>query len=182
MEFLKTEIPEVILISPKIFGDDRGFFLETYRDDQFAPFGIHPCFVQDNQSGSHKGVLRGLHYQIQHPQGKIVRAVVGEIFDVAVDLRKSSSTFGKWVGVVLTAQNKKQLWIPPGFAHGLLVLSEWAEVVYKATDYYAPKFERSIIWNDKDLNIDWPIEKSEKPVVSAKDLLGKPLNDAEYFN
>lgn len=182
MDFEESIIPDVLIITPDIFHDNRGFFLETYRDDLFKNSCLNTDFVQDNQSGSHKGVLRGLHYQIQHPQGKIVRAVVGEIFDVAVDIRKSSSTFGKWVGVVLSAQNKKQLWIPPGFAHGLLVLSEWAEVVYKATDYYAPEFERSIIWNDKDLKIDWPLDPGEKPVVSAKDLMGKTLIDTEYFN
>jgi dTDP-4-dehydrorhamnose 3,5-epimerase len=182
MEFVKTRIPEVILMSPKTYGDDRGFFFETFREDQFRDFGLAPKFVQDNHSGSRQGVLRGLHYQIQHPQGKIVRAVVGEIFDIAVDIRKSSSTFGQWVGEYLTSENKKQLWIPQGFAHGLLVLSDWAEVVYKATDYYSPDFERSIVWDDADIKIDWPLKPGQTPTVSAKDSSGQNLKNADLFD
>jgi dTDP-4-dehydrorhamnose 3,5-epimerase len=182
MDFVKTKIPDVILISPEVFGDDRGFFLETFREDNFLKFGIGPKFVQDNHSGSQKGVLRGLHYQIQQPQGKLIRAIAGEIFDVAVDLRKSSQTFGQWVGVILSANNKHQLWLPPGFAHGFLVLSDWAEVVYKATDYYAPVHERSVIWNDSYLNIDWPIEPGQIPNVSKKDSMAIKFEKADYFN
>lgn len=182
MDFVKTEIPDVILLQPKVFGDDRGFFLETYREDQSLKFGIGPRFVQDNHSGSGQGILRGLHYQIQHPQGKLVRAVAGEIFDVAVDIRKDSPTFGKWVGVILSAQNRLQLWIPPRFAHGFYVMSEWAEVFYKATDYYAPEFERSLLWNDPSLNINWPVKDGQAPILSEKDQFGKPFLEAECFD
>jgi len=181
MEFIRTKIADVIQILPKVFGDDRGFFLEIFRADQFLEFGIGPKFVQDNHSGSQKGVLRGLHYQIHHAQGKIVRAISGEIFDVAVDIRKSSPTYGQWVGVVLSAKNKQQLWLPPGFAHGFYVMSDWAEVVYKATDYYAPEAERSIIWNDPSINIEWPIEPGDTPIVSPKDSQGKPFKEAETY-
>ena len=182
MEFVRTEIPDVILLQPKVFGDDRGFFLETYREDQSINFGVGPRFVQDNHSGSKQSILRGLHYQIQHPQGKLVRAVVGEIFDVAVDIRKESPTFGKWVGAVLTAKNHFQLWIPPRFAHGFYVISEWAEVFYKATDYYSPEHERSILWDDPSLNITWPISDGQAPILSEKDKLGTPFLKAEYFD
>jgi len=181
MDFVRTKLSDVVIISPKVHGDDRGFFLETFREDLFAEFGITPKFVQDNHSGSQQGVLRGLHYQIQYPQGKLLRAVVGEIFDVVLDIRKSSGTFGHWIGVVLSAKNKQQLWIPSGFAHGFLVLSEWAEVVYKATDYYAPNFERSILWNDPEINIEWPIKPGQIPTVSLKDSHAKRFKDAEYF-
>lgn len=181
MEFIRTKIADVIQILPKVFGDDRGFFLETFRADQFLEFGIGPKFVQDNHSGSQKGVLRGLHYQIHHAQGKIVRAISGEIFDVAVDIRKSSPTYGQWVSVVLSAKNKQQLWLPPGFAHGFYVMSDWAEVVYKATDYYAPEAERSIIWNDPSINIEWPIEPGDTPIVSPKDSQGKLFTEAETY-
>jgi len=181
MNFVRTKISDVVLISPEVYGDDRGFFLETFREDQFSKFELGPRFVQDNHSGSQKGVLRGLHYQIQNPQGKLVRAIAGEIFDVAVDIRKSSDTFGQWVGVVLSAKNKQQLWLPPGFAHGFFVLSDWAEVVYKATDYYAPEFERSILWNDPDIKIEWPIHPGHSPIVSGKDSKASIFKNAEYF-
>lgn len=182
MNFLNTTIPEVIEISPKIFGDDRGFFLESFRKDLFCSAGINYDFVQDNHSGSRKGILRGLHYQIQHPQGKLVRAVVGEIFDVAVDIRKKSPTFGKWVGVILTEKNHKQLWIPPGFAHGFYVISDWAEVYYKTSDYYAPEYERSIIWNDPSIGIKWPLNNGELPILSDKDKLGMRIINCDLFD
>lgn len=166
-DFQRLEIPEVVLIEPTAFKDDRGFFMETYKRSEFAAFGIEERFVQDNHSKSTKGVLRGLHYQ-KNPkaQGKLVRVVEGEVFDVAVDIRKNSSTYGKWVGAVLSAQNRKMLYIPPDFAHGFCVLSDTAEVVYKATDEYAPQLERGIVWNDPDLGINWP---TEQPIISSKD-------------
>lgn len=182
MEYLRTAIPDVVLLQPKIFGDERGFFLETFRANEFTQNCSPLEFVQDNHSGSLKGILRGLHYQIQHPQGKLIRAVVGEIFDVAVDIRRSSPTFGKWVGVRLSAQNRHQLWVPPGLAHGFLVLSDWAEVFYKATDYYAPEFERSLLWNDPALGIDWPLEGIGVPLLSAKDQTGSTLENTELFS
>jgi dTDP-4-dehydrorhamnose 3,5-epimerase len=182
MEFVKTQIPDVIVIQPKLFGDDRGFFMETFRADLCVANGISGPFVQDNHSGSQQGVLRGLHYQIHQPQGKLVRVVVGEIFDVVVDIRRSSETFGKWIGATLSAKNKQQLWLPAGFAHGFYVISEWAEVVYKATDYYSPQKERSILWNDPDLNIDWPILAGFPPSLSKKDLNGLLFKDAEVFD
>ena len=181
MEFIQTDIPDIIQIIPKQFGDSRGFFLETYRLDLFSKMGIPATFVQDNHSGSQQGVLRGLHYQIRQAQGKLVRVIAGEIYDVAVDIRRSSRTFGKWVGLELSAENKHQLWIPPGFAHGFYVLSEWAEVVYKTTDYYAPEFERSLLWNDPALNIKWPLLNGQLPALSAKDANGKPLREADLF-
>lgn len=181
MTFVRTKIPDVIKISPKVFGDDRGFFLETYREDLFLEYGIGPRFVQDNQSGSKNGVLRGLHYQIKQAQGKLVRVIIGEVFDVAVDIRQDSETFGKWVGVILSEKNKQQLWLPPGLAHGFYVLSEWAEVVYKATEYYAPEYERSLLWNDSDLNIEWPIKFGATPQVSTKDMNAKKFQDAELY-
>lgn len=156
--------------------------METYRADQFVAAGIRARFVQDNHSGSQQGVLRGLHYQIKQPQGKLIRALAGEIFDVAVDIRVSSPTFGKWVGYVLSAKNKQQLWVPEGFAHGFYVMSEWAEVAYKATNYYAPQYERSILWDDPQLGIEWPIIPGTKPVLSSKDLAGKSFAEAEYFD
>ena len=182
MEFVRTTIPEVIVLQPKIFGDERGFFMETFRADDFAAASIAGPFVQDNHSGSQQGILRGLHYQVRQTQGKIVRAVFGEIFDVAVDLRRSSPTFGRWEGVRLSAKNKKQLWIPPGFAHGFYVLSELAEVIYKATDYYAPAWERSLLWNDPALGIEWPLVNGQPPVLSEKDSRGKLLSEAELFD
>lgn len=182
MEFERTTIPDVLVLQPKVFGDERGFFMETFRADDFAASGIPGSFVQDNHSGSQQGILRGLHYQIRQAQGKLVRAVVGEIFDVVVDLRRSSPTFGRWVGVLLSAKNKKQLWIPPGFAHGFYVLSEWAEAVYKTTDYYAPEWERSLLWNDPALGIEWPLLDRRPPVLSEKDSHGKLLSEAELFD
>ena len=181
MNFTPTAIPEVILIEPRVFGDSRGFFMETYQQQDFADAGIDFEFVQDNHSRSMQGTLRGLHYQINHTQGKVVRAVVGEIFDVAVDLRRSSPTFGKWVGYNLSAENKQQLWIPPGFGHGFYTLSDWAEVVYKATDFYSPPDERSIVWNDPDIDIDWPALTKEKLIISPKDAQGATLKEAEVF-
>ncbi|HYX18162.1 MAG TPA: dTDP-4-dehydrorhamnose 3,5-epimerase [Nostoc sp.] len=181
MSIVQTKIPEVIQLEPQVFRDDRGFFFEAYNDRKFAQeTGIIANFVQDNHSYSKQNVLRGLHYQIQQPQGKLVRAIVGTIFDVAVDIRKSSTTFGKWVGYELSADNKRLLWIPPGFAHGFLVLSEIAEVLYKTTDYYAPQGDRTILWNDPDLAIDWPL--SAPPILSTKDEAGKPLRTAEVFD
>lgn len=181
MKFIPTTIPEVILIEPRIFSDERGFFLETYRQQHFQAAGITTNFVQDNHSGSYRGALRGLHYQIQQAQGKLVRAIAGEIYDVAVDIRRSSPTFGQWVGFVLSAENKLQLWVPPGFAHGFLVLSEWAEIFYKASDYYAPEHERTLLWNDPQLGINWPLQPEEQPVLSPKDTLGLPLSQAELY-
>lgn len=180
MRFIPTTIPDVILIEPKVFADERGFFLESYQKQRFAEAGISFDFVQDNHSKSQQGVLRGLHYQIEKTQGKLVRVISGEIFDVAVDIRKSSPTFGKWVGEYLSADDKKMLWVPPGFAHGFLVTSPSAEVLYKATDYYAPQAECSILWNDHTLNIDWPLHGTP-PILSPKDSSGKSFSDAVVF-
>lgn len=181
MNIIPTKIPDVLIIEPRVFADNRGFFYESYNCKEFnRQTGSNVEFVQDNHSCSTKDVLRGLHYQIQQPQGKLVRAVVGSILDVAVDLRKSSPYFGKWVGVELSAANKLQLWVPPGFAHGFLVTSPVVEVLYKATDYYAPEHERSIVWNDPDIGIDWG--SVDAPVLSNKDLSGKLLRDAEVFS
>lgn len=182
MQFIKTELPGVVLLEPRIFEDQRGFFFESYRKQSFIDAGISLDFVQDNHSRSRQGTLRGLHYQIQQSQGKLVRVVAGEIFDVAVDLRRSSSMFGKWVGNYLSADNKKQLWIPPGFAHGFYVVSEWAEFVYKTTDYYAPQWERTLLWNDPTINIEWPIARESVPFLSPKDTAGVLLDQAELFD
>jgi dTDP-4-dehydrorhamnose 3,5-epimerase len=179
MNVVRTAIPDVVAIEPKVFGDERGFFLESWNARAFAIAGIRADFVQDNHARSAKNVLRGLHYQIHQPQGKLVRAVVGEVFDVAVDLRRSSPTFGRWVGMNLSADNKRLAWVPAGFAHGYLVLSDVAEVLYKATDYYAPEHERSIAWNDPDLAIAWPL--TGVPVLSAKDAAGVRFRDAEAY-
>ena len=180
MKVIKTEIPDVLLIEPKVFGDERGFFMESFNQAGWEKAtGLNTTFVQDNHSRSSKGVLRGLHYQIKQPQGKLIWVVLGEVFDVAVDLRRTSQTFGKWIGVVLSADNKRQLWVPEGFAHGFLVLSEWAEVIYKATDYYAPEHERSLRWDDAQLRINWPLQS--QPVLSAKDDSALMLEDAEYY-
>ncbi len=180
MQVVQTAIPEVLILEPKVFGDDRGFFFESFNQQQFESLtGVKDNFVQDNHSKSAKSVLRGLHYQIQQPQGKLVRVVAGEVFDVAVDVRRQSSTFGKWVGVVLSAENKRQLWVPPGFAHGFLVLKEGTEFLYKTTDYYAPQHERCIRWDDPAINIQWPITGS--PSLSAKDQLGVDFSKAEVF-
>jgi len=175
-----TALPEVLILEPKVFGDTRGFFFESFNARDFANCtGLDVQFVQDNHSKSAKGVLRGLHYQIQHPQGKLVRVTQGEVFDVAVDLRRSSPTFGKWEGVVLSAENKRQLWVPPGFAHGFLVTSDTAEFLYKTTDYYHPEFERSLLWNDPTVGIVWPLDGA--PLLAAKDAAAKGLLDAEAF-
>jgi dTDP-4-dehydrorhamnose 3,5-epimerase len=174
-----TDLPEILLIQPKVFGDERGFFLETWNERDFAGFGIFAHFVQDNHSRSAKGVLRGIHYQIQQPQAKLLRVVAGQIFDVVVDIRKSSATFGKFVTLNLSSSDKTMLWIPIGFAHGFFVVSEFAEVLYKTSDFYAPEYERSIAWNDPDLAIPWPIEGT--PTLSKKDSNNVCLRDAELF-
>jgi dTDP-4-dehydrorhamnose 3,5-epimerase len=179
MRTLPTAIPEVVLIEPRVFGDERGFFFESWNEREFAQAGISARFVQDNHSRSLRGVLRGLHYQVCQPQGKLVRVVVGEIFDVAVDLRRNSPSFGSWVSSRLSAQSKAMIWVPQGFAHGFLVLSEAAEVQYKATDFYAPEHERTLLWNDAALAIDWPLPGP--PTLSSKDQRGVPLRDAECF-
>lgn len=181
MQIIQTSIPDVLLIEPRVFEDSRGFFMETYQQKVFKDAGIQYDFIQDNHSRSQKGTLRGLHYQIQKTQGKLIRVIVGEVFDVAVDLRRSSPTFGKWTGQFLSAANKNQLWVPPGFAHGFLALSDWVEVLYKATDYYAPEFERSILWNDPDIGIKWPIDSNLTIRLSAKDENGTSLKMAEVF-
>lgn len=182
MKFTATEIPDVILIEPRVFSDARGFFMETFQAEVFAKAGIPVNFVQDNHSGSQKGTLRGLHYQICHAQGKLFRVIAGTVFDVVVDLRRSSPTCGKWIGTLLSAENKHQLWIPEGFAHGFYVVSEWAEINYKVTDYYAPQCERTLMWNDPQLAIAWPLADGQPPILSAKDVNGKPLKDAELFD
>jgi dTDP-4-dehydrorhamnose 3,5-epimerase len=182
MIYTPTSIPDVLLVEPQVFGDERGFFMETFRADEMAAAGVGAAFVQDNHSGSRRGTLRGLHYQIRHSQGKLVRVVAGEIYDVAVDLRKSSPTFGRWVGLNLSAQNRRQIWIPGGFAHGVYVLSDWVELIYKVTDYYAPQWERSLLWNDPDLAIAWPLQDGELPILSQRDSQGIPLRQAELFD
>jgi dTDP-4-dehydrorhamnose 3,5-epimerase len=178
---IQTAIPDVLVLTPKVFGDARGFFYESFNARDFREVtGLQVDFVQDNHSKSAKGVLRGLHYQIQHPQGKLVRVVDGTVFDVAVDLRKSSPTFGQWVGQILSADNNQQLWIPPGFAHGFVVLSDSAEFLYKTTDYWYPEHERSLMWNDPSVGIDWPIDFV--PQLAAKDAAGKLFGQAEMFD
>lgn len=180
MKAIRLAIPDVILLEPRVFGDERGFFFESFNHREFEELIGHKVqFVQDNHSRSSKGVLRGLHYQIKQPQGKLVRVVVGEVFDVAVDLRKSSPTFGQWVGAKLSAENKHQLWVPEGFGHGFVVLSETAEFLYKTTDYYAPEYERSLLWNDPEVGIDWMFSGEIK--LSAKDESAKSLSQAEIF-
>ena len=179
MQLIPTTLKDVVILEPKVFGDQRGFFLEAYNEATFQSLGLPTHFVQDNHSGSRKGVLRGLHYQLQHPQGKLVRALAGEIFDVAVDLRRDSAQFGQWVGVTLNTENRRSLWIPPGFGHGFLVTSPFAEVSYKATDFYAPASERSILWNDPAIGIDWPLDG--ETILSEKDKVGLLLADAETY-
>ena len=182
MKATPTRIPDVLVIEPKVFGDARGFFFESFNGRAFDDaVGHHVEFVQDNHSRSSKGVLRGLHYQVQQPQGKLVRVTRGAVFDVAVDIRKSSPTFGQWVGVELSEDNHKQLWVPPGLAHGFVVLSETADFLYKTTDYYAPQYERAILWNDADIGIQWP-DIGMEPKLSAKDAIGSTLKSAEVFN
>jgi dTDP-4-dehydrorhamnose 3,5-epimerase len=181
MKVVSTAVPEVLIIEPAVFGDSRGFFFESFNQKNFAQAtGLDVNFVQDNHSRSAKGVLRGLHYQIEQPQGKLVRVVRGAVFDVAVDIRKSSVTFGRWIGIELTEDNYRQVWVPPGFAHGFYVLSESADFLYKTTDYYAPDFERSLAWNDPGLAIQWPMSAAS-PVVSVKDMRAPVLADAEVF-
>jgi dTDP-4-dehydrorhamnose 3,5-epimerase len=182
MNFIPTDIPDVQIIEPKVYGDARGFFMETFQARRMAEAGIGCDFVQDNQSRSARGVLRGLHYQIRQTQAKLVRVVNGAIFDACVDLRKSSPTFGRWVGVELSAENKRQLWIPKGFAHGFYVLSEYADVVYKADDYYAPEWERTLKWDDPAVGVEWPMLEGVQPLVSAKDEKGILLADCEFFD
>ena len=179
MKLIPTNLPDVLLFEPKVFGDARGFFMESYNRRTMAELGLDAEFVQDNHSRSARNVLRGLHYQIVHPQGKLVRVVAGEVYDVAVDLRRSSPTFGQWTGQTLSADNKRMMWVPPGFAHGFCVISEFAEFLYKTTDYWHPEHERSLLWNDPDLAIDWPLQ--DEPVLAAKDQAGRPLCDAETY-
>jgi len=183
MNAIPTALPEVVLLEPKVFGDERGFFLESYNERVFADLGLPTRFVQDNHSKSIRSVLRGIHYQLVNPQGKLVRALQGEIFDIAVDLRRSSPNFGKWVGEILNDKNRRMLWIPPGFGHGFLVLSDTAEVAYKASDFYTPEGDRSLLWNDPDINIEWPLHLIEPagPILSAKDQAAKKLSEADLF-
>ncbi len=181
MRLDRLAIPDVLLVTPTVIGDERGYFMEVWHRQKYAVAGLDVQFVQDNQSRSRKGTLRGLHYQVQQTQGKLVRVISGEIFDVAVDIRRSSPTFGKWVGSVLSADNKAQLYAPPGFAHGFLVTTETAEVEYKCTDYYAPQHERAIAWDDPDIHISWPLPPGVVPVLSTKDLAARRLKDAEVF-
>ena len=181
MKFEETSLPGVIQVTPTVFADDRGYFMETWRSSKFANHGIDASFVQANVSQSSRGTLRGLHYQVEQAQGKLVRVALGKAFDVAVDLRRSSPQYGQWVGVVLSAENKHQLWIPPGFAHGFLVLSETAQFEYKCTDCYAPEFERSVRWNDPDIGIEWPLVDGEQPTLSEKDSAAPFLQDAETY-
>ncbi|MCS6907662.1 MAG: dTDP-4-dehydrorhamnose 3,5-epimerase [Anaerolineales bacterium] len=181
MDVKPTALPGVLLIQPQLYTDERGYFFELYHTRKYQAIGLPAQFVQDNYSRSRRGTLRGLHYQIRHPQGKLVQVTVGEVFDVAVDLRRRSPYFGRWVGVLLSGENCHQLWIPPGFAHGFYVLSEWAEVLYKVTDYYAPEWDRTILWNDPDLAISWPLREGELPLLSPKDAAGKAFCEAEVF-
>jgi len=179
MKAIPTDIPEVLVLEPRVFGDERGFFYESWNRRTFKDLGIDADFVQDNHSKSQKGVLRGLHYQIAHPQGKLVRVVAGEVFDVAVDLRRASATFGRWTGVRISEENRRMVWIPPGFAHGFCVLSDHAEFLYKTTDYWHPQHERVLLWNDPDVAIDWPL--SGQPIMAAKDEAGIGFRRAEVF-
>jgi dTDP-4-dehydrorhamnose 3,5-epimerase len=179
MKVTSTELPGVTLIEPRVFGDDRGFFLESWNARDFEAAGLSATFVQDNHSGSRRGVLRGLHYQVEHAQGKLVRVAVGEVFDVVVDLRRSSPTFGRSIAMTLSAQNRRMLWVPPGFAHGFLTISEHEEFLYKTTDYWYPEHERTLLWNDPALNIAWPL--SDAPILTAKDAAGTPLAAAEVY-
>lgn len=181
MQILQTSIPDVKLIEPQVFGDERGFFMESWNREVFGKHGLPTDFVQDNHSRSRQGILRGLHYQIRNPQGKLVRVVQGEVFDVAVDLRRGAATFGRWVGVVLSEENHRQLWVPPGFAHGFYVLSVQADFLYKCTAPYTPDAERTIRWDDPQIGIDWPLVEGRAPVLSKKDQAGVALGDAEVY-
>ncbi|WP_138380601.1 dTDP-4-dehydrorhamnose 3,5-epimerase [Luteithermobacter gelatinilyticus] len=182
MKFINTKIPDLVIIEPNVYGDHRGFFMETWRADIFKKNGIDANFVQDNHSQSRQGILRGLHYQIRQSQGKLVRVIRGEVFDVAVDMRQHSETFGQWVAVTLSAENKRMFWIPEGFAHGFYVMSDEAEFVYKCTDFYAPEHERCLLWNDPDLAIEWPLVDEAPPILSEKDKAGVPFHKAETFS
>jgi len=182
MKFSPTAIPDVVLIEPRVFGDDRGFFMETWHHDRFSEAGLPMQFVQDNHSKSTQGILRGLHYQTHHTQGKLVRVTAGEVFDIAVDMRRSSPTFGRWVGEFLSADNRKMLWVPPGFAHGFYVTSEAAEFLYKCTDVYDPSAEVSLRWDDENLAIQWPLAGGRAPLLSAKDADALAFKDAPYFD
>ncbi|HVS37281.1 MAG TPA: dTDP-4-dehydrorhamnose 3,5-epimerase [Gemmataceae bacterium] len=181
MQITPTALPDVLVIEPRVFKDERGFFLEQFQARRYAAAGIAGPMVQDNHSGSRRGVLRGLHYQRRFPQGKLVSVLVGEIFDVAVDLRRSSPTFGKWVGVTLTAESRRQLWVPAGFAHGFYTVSDWAEIAYKVTDFYNPEDERTLLWNDPQVGVVWPLNGAA-PLLSPKDAKGSPLAAAEAFD
>ena len=181
MEFVRTAIPDVVLIRPRVYRDGRGLFLESWQERTFSAAGIDARFVQDNHSRSARGVLRGLHYQVKHPQGKLVRVVRGAVFDVAVDIRRSSPTFGRWIATELSEDNLSMLWVPPGFAHGFLALTDAVDFLYRCTDFYDPESERTILWNDAELGIDWPTERVGEPALSAKDAAGMPLRLAECF-
>jgi dTDP-4-dehydrorhamnose 3,5-epimerase len=181
MKVTSTSIEDVKIIEPKFFSDSRGFFMEAYKREAYAQVGIDDHFIQENHSGSKQGVLRGIHYQIKHPQGKLVRVIKGEVFDIAVDLRRNSPTFGKYVGEILSEENRKQLWVPPGFGHAFYVLSDWAEFIYLVTDIYSPENERSIVWNDPDLDIQWPLLDRVETIISDKDAAGSKFADAEVY-
>ena len=181
MNIIPTTIPDVLILEPRVFGDERGFFMETWNRQAFAKAGLDLDFVQDNHSRSRQGILRGLHYQIVNPQGKLVRVTQGAVYDVAVDLRRTSPTFGQWTGVELSAENHRLFWVPPGFAHGFYVMSESADFQYKCTDFYAPEHERCLRWDDPTLNIDWPLVNGQTPQLSAKDAVGASLQDAEVY-
>jgi dTDP-4-dehydrorhamnose 3,5-epimerase len=182
MNFVETSLQDVFVLEPKVFGDDRGFFLESWSDAAFADAGFDLNFVQDNHSRSSRGILRGLHYQMEHTQGKLVRVVSGSVFDVAVDLRRSSPTLGKWFGVTLSAENHKMLWVPPGFAHGFVVTSDYADFIYKCTDTYHPGSEQSLAWNDPTVGVEWPLAEGEEPSLSEKDAVGYAWDDAPKFD
>jgi dTDP-4-dehydrorhamnose 3,5-epimerase len=181
MHLIPTDLSDVVLLEPTVHEDARGFFMESYRRSEFERLGLPIEFVQENHSGSKLGVLRGLHYQIRRPQGKLIRAVVGEVFDVAVDLRRSSATFGQWLGVHLTAENRKALWVPEGFAHGVYTVSEWAEVLYRVTAYYSPEWDRTLRWDDPTVGIRWPLVDGRQPILSEKDFAGTSLEAAEIY-
>ena len=182
MKFSPTALSEVMIIEPTVFNDDRGYFFEIRQQQKFSEAGITLPFVQDNMSRSKRGVIRGLHYQVQQPQGKLVRVVAGKVFDVAVDIRRNSPTFGKWISAILSAENNHQIWVPPGFAHGFYVLSDFADVIYCCTDFYAPQYERTIIWNDPELAINWPLIDNEVPILSPKDAQGLLIKNSECYN
>ena len=181
MQIIDTALADVKILEPKVFGDERGFFLESWNQQFFADNGLPAKFVQDNHSRSQQGVLRGLHYQIKNPQGKLVRVTQGEVFDVAVDMRQSSPQFGRWAGVLLSETNKRQLWVPPGFAHGFYVVSQSADFQYKCTDYYAPEHERSLLWNDERVGVEWPITGGQAPVLASKDAEGLTFENCDYY-